>query len=109
MKKFILSLIITLVCIFKLNSSNLTEYNSIAEVKTLNYQLFEDIGFDEEKINFVSRVIYSIYKKASSSVTNNSSELNINELIKSENKEIFLKLLSPAEYKKLISVRNKIK
>ena len=80
MKKFILSLIITLVCIFKINSSNLTEYNSIAEVKTLNYQLFEDIGFDEEKINFVSRVIYSIYKKASSSVTNNSSELNIDYL-----------------------------
>ena len=109
MNRFILSLIITLVFVFKINSSNLTEYNSISEVKTLNYQLFEDIGFDEEKINFVSRVIYSIYKKASSSETNNSSEININELIKTENKEIFLKLLSPLEYKNLISVRNKIR
>ena len=52
MKKIFLSLFLFL---FFVNSSySINDYKSIEEVKTLNYELFEEIGLDENKINYVS-------------------------------------------------------
>ena len=62
MKKFFLSL--TLLIFVSNFSFGSIDYKSIEEVKSLNYELFEEIGLDENKINYVSRVIYSTYKKA---------------------------------------------
>ena len=62
MKKFFLSL--TLLIFASNFSFGSIDYKSIEEVKSLNYELFEEIGLDENKINYVSRVIYSTYKKA---------------------------------------------
>ena len=62
MRKFLLNLILL---IFVSNFSyGSIDYKSVEEVKSLNYELFEEIGLDENKINYVSRVIYSTYKKA---------------------------------------------
>ena len=61
MKKYFLSLIIILLTLnFSFANS---DYKSIEEVKSLNFELFEEIGLDENKMNYVSRVIYSTYKK----------------------------------------------
>ena len=50
MRKFLLSLILL---IFVSNSSyGSNDYKSIEEVKSLNYELFEEIGLDENKINY---------------------------------------------------------
>ena len=57
MRKFLFSFILL---VFASNFSfSSSDYKSIEEVKSLNYELFEEIGLDENKINFVSRVIYS--------------------------------------------------
>ena len=61
MRKFLFSLI--LLIFISSFSYSLNDYKSIEEVKSLNYELFEEIGLDENKINFVRRVIYSTYKK----------------------------------------------
>ena len=61
MKKFLFSLV--LLIFISSFSYGLNDYKSIEEVKSLNYELFEEIGLDENKINYVSRVIYSTYKK----------------------------------------------
>ena len=47
-----------------LNINSQTQYSSIDDVKRLNYELLEEIGFDDSQINIVSRLIYSLNKKA---------------------------------------------
>ena len=59
MRKFLFSLL--LLIFISSFSYSLNDYKSIEEVKSLNYELFEEIGLDENKINYVSRVIYSTY------------------------------------------------
>jgi len=55
MKKYFLSLIIILLTLnFSFANS---DYKSIEEVKSLNFELFEEIGLDENKMKYVSRVI----------------------------------------------------
>ena len=71
MKKYFLSLIIVLLTLnFSFANS---DYKSIEEVKSLNFELFEEIGLDENKMNYVSRVIYSTYKKAQHMASNGAS------------------------------------
>jgi HSP90 family molecular chaperone len=106
MRKFLLSLILL---IFVSNSSyGSNDYKSIEEVKSLNYELFEEIGLDENKINYVSRVIYSTYKKAQYMTSNGASPQKAVTLDK-EADEMLLKVLSQSELKKFNSIKHKLK
>lgn len=106
MKKYFLGLIILL---FSLNFSyaNLN-YKSIEEVKSLNYELFQEIGFDENKMNFVSRVIYSTYKKAQHMSYEGASPQKAISLDK-EAEKMLLRVLSKAELKRFNSLKHKLK
>jgi len=106
MKKFFLSLtLLIFVSNFLFGS---TDYKSIEEVKSLNYELFEEIGLDENKINYVSRVIYSTYKKAQYMASRGASPQKAVSL-DNEADEMLLKVLSPAELKKFNSIKHKLK
>ena len=106
MKKYFLGLIILL---FSLNFSyaNLN-YKSIEEVKSLNYELFQEIGFDENKMNFVSRVIYSTYKKAQHMSSEGASAQKAISIDK-EAEKMLLRVLSQAELKRFNSLKHKLK
>ena len=106
MKKFLFSLI--LLIFIPSFSYGLNDYKSIEEVKSLNYELFEEIGLDENKINYVSRVIYSTYKKAQYMSSNGASPQKAVSLDK-EADEMLLKVLSQSELKKFNSIKHKLK
>ena len=106
MKKFLFSLI--LLIFISSFSYGLNDYKSIEEVKSLNYELFEEIGLDENEINYVSRVIYSTYKKAQYMASNGASPQKAVSLDK-EADEMLLKVLSQAELKKFNSIKHKLK
>ena len=106
MRKFLFSLI--LLIFISSFSYSLNDYKSIEEVKSLNYELFEEIGLDENKINYVSRVIYSTYKKAQYMSSNGASPQKAVTLDK-EADEMLLKVLSQAELKKFNSIKHKLK
>ena len=106
MKKIFLSFF--LILFFVSSSYSVNDYKSIEEVKTLNYELFEEIGFDENKINYVSRVIYSTYKKANYMASNGVSPekaLTLDE----EAEEMVLRVLTQAELKSFNSIKHKLK
>ena len=106
MRKFLLSFT------FLIFASNFlfgsTNYKSIEEVKSLNYELFEEIGLDENKINFVSRVIYSTYKKAQYMASKGSSPQK-GVSIDKEAEEMLLRVLTQSEFKALDAVKHKLK
>ena len=106
MKKFLFSLV--LLIFISSFSYGLNDYKSIEEVKSLNYELFEEIGLDENKINYVSRVIYSTYKKAQYMASSGASAQKAVSLDK-EADEMLLKVLSQAELKKFNSIKHKLK
>ena len=106
MRKFLLSLI--LLIFISSFSYGLNDYKSIEEVKSLNYELFEEIGLDENKINYVSRVIYSTYKKAQYMLSNGASPQKAVTL-DNEADEMLLKVLSQSELKKFNSIKHKLK
>lgn len=106
MRKFLLCLI--LLIFISGFSYGLNDYKSIEEVKSLNYELFEEIGLDENKINYVSRVIYSTYKKAQYISSNGASPQKAVTLDK-EADEMLLKVLSQSELKKFNSIKHKLK
>ena len=106
MRKFLFSLI--LLIFISSFSYALNDYKSIEEVKSLNYELFEEIGLDENKINYVSRVIYSSYKKAQYMSSNGASPQKAVSLDK-EADEMLLKVLSQSELKKFNSIKHKLK
>ena len=106
MRKFLLSLV--LLIFISSFSYGLNDYKSIEEVKSLNYELFEEIGLDENKINYVSRVIYSTYKKAQYMSPNGASPQKAITLDK-EADEMLLRVLSQAELKKFNSIKHKLK
>ena len=106
MKKFLFSLV--LLIFISSFSYGVNDYKSIEEVKSLNYELFEEIGLDENKINYVSRVIYSTYKKAQYMSSNGASPQKAVSLDK-EADEMLLKVLSQSELKKFNSIKHKLK
>ena len=106
MRKFLFSFILL---VFASNFSfSSSDYKSIEEVKSLNYELFEEIGLDENKINYVSRVIYSTYKKAQYMASSGASPQKAVSLDK-EADQMLLKVLSQAELKKFNSIKHKLK
>ena len=106
MRKFLFSFILL---VFASNFSfSSSDYKSIEEVKSLNYELFEEIGLDENKINFVSRVIYSTYKKAQYMATEGSSPQKA-VFFDKEAEEMLLRVLTQSEFKALDAVKHKLK
>jgi len=106
MKKFLFSL--TLLIFVSSFSYGLNDYKSIEEVKSLNHELFEEIGLDENKINYVSRVIYSTYKKAQYMTANGASPQKSFSLDK-EAEEMLLRVLTQSELKAFNAVKHKLK
>ena len=106
MRKFLFSLI--LLIFISSFSYGLNDYKSIEEVKSLNYELFEEIGLDENKINFVSRVIYSTYKKAQYMATEGASPQKA-VFFDKEAEEMLLRVLTQSEFKALDAVKHKLK
>ena len=106
MRKFLL---IFILLIFVSNFSfGYSDYKSIEEVKSLNYELFEEIGLDENKINFVSRVIYSTYKKAQYMAFDGATPQKAVSINK-EAEEMLLRVLTQSELKALNAVKHKLK
>ena len=106
MRKFFLSLLLFL---FISNASfGLNNYKSIEEVKSLNYELFEEIGLDENKINYLSRVIYSSYKK-SQHITANGASPQKAFIIDKAAEEMLLRVLTQTELKMLKTIKHKLK
>jgi len=106
MKKSFLSLLLFLLISNTVFTSN--NYKSIEEVKSLNYELFEEIGLDENKINYVSRVIYSTYKKAQYMTENGASPQKSFSLDK-EAEEMLLRVLTQSELKTFNAIKHKLK
>ena len=84
-------------------------YQSIDHVKALNFDLFEEIGFDKNKIKSVCRVIYSMQKKTQHMASNGASPVGATEALNEEAKYLLQKVLSETEYKKFKSIQHKIK
>ena len=107
---------LSLVIIFLTTTSSFgqnTEYSSIEEVKKLNVELFERIGFDDDQINYVCRIIYSVQKRsgylAEPNYVSDSGISITQERLDKQFKSMFLRVLSEEDYKKFISVKHKLK
>ena len=110
MKTYLLSIFLSLFISINTNASLInSEYSSIEEVKELNYQLFTDIGFDENKINFISRVIYANYKRAKTMAENGVSPQGSDQLLDELAKERLTRLLTKEEYLIFNKIKHKIK
>ena len=104
-RQWILVLVVFLVSLSNFAQSQ--QYSSIEEVKKLNYELFEEIGFDENQMNHVCRAIYSTQKKASYLAENGVSPNK--EKLDQEFKSLILRVLSEEEFKKFESIKHKLK
>ena len=105
MKKTIYTLLFFLS--ISLNILAQSQNSSIDDVKRLNYDLLQEIGFDDSKITLVSRLIYSTAKKA-----NYVSEKGVfpnKEILDNEFKNSFLKFFSEKEFTKFETIQHKIK
>ena len=110
MKTYLLSIFLSLFISINTNASLInSEYNSIEEVKELNYQLFTDVGFDENKINFISRVIYANYKRAKTMAENGVSPQGADQLLDEIAKERLTRLLTKDEFLTFTKIKHKIK
>jgi hypothetical protein len=108
MKRLILAILIF--SSLNLFSQEISEnYQSIDHVKALNFDLFEEIGFDKNKIKSVCRVIYSMQKKTQHMASNGASPVGATEALNEEAKYLLQKVLSETEYKKFKSIQHKIK
>ena len=104
-RQWILVLVVFLVSLSNFAQSQ--QYSSIEEVKKLNYELFEEIGFDENQMNHVCRAIYSTQKRASYLAENGVSPNK--EKLDQQFKSLILRVLSEEEFKKFESIRHKLK
>ena len=110
MKTYLLPIFLSLFISINTNASLInSEYNSIEEVKELNYQLFTDVGFDENKINFISRVIYANYKRAKTMAENGVSPQGADQLLDEIAKERLTRLLTKDEFLTFTKIKHKIK
>ena len=105
MKKSIFTFLLTL--IISLNVNAQSNYSSIDDVKRVNYDLFQEIGFDESKMTIVSRLIYSTTKK--SAHVAKKGAFPSQEILDKEFYEMFLKLLSTEDLENFKKIKHKIK
>ena len=105
MKRSIFTILLTLV--FSLNVNSQSNYSSIDDVKRINYDLFQEIGFDESKMTIVSRLIYSTTKKAAHVAKKGSFPSE--DILDEQFYEMFLKLLSAEDLENFKKIKHKIK
>ncbi len=105
LKQLLLIIAISLVSLSSFAQSQ--QYSSIEEVKKLNFQLFEEIGFDENKMNHVCRAIYSMQKRATYLAENGVSPSK--EKLDQQFKAVILRALSEEDFKKFESIKHKLK
>ena len=104
-KQLLLIIAISLVSLSSFAQSQ--QYSSIEEVKKLNFELFEEIGFDENQMNHVCRAIYSTQKRASYLAENEVSSNK--EKLDQQFKSLMLRVLSEEDFKKFESIKHKLK
>ena len=110
MKSYLLPIFICLfISVNIYASSTNSQYGSIEEVKELNYELFTDVGFDENKINFISRVIYANYKRAKTMAEKRVSPQGANLMLDEKAEERLTRLLTKDEYMTFTKIKHKIK
>ena len=90
-----------------LNINAQSQYSSIDDVKRLNYDLLEEIGFDDTKITLVSRLIYSTAKKSSHVAKKGAFPQK--DILDNEFNTMFLKFLSEKDLAKFKTIQHKIK
>ncbi len=104
-KQLLLIIAISLVSLSSFAQSQ--QYSSIEEVKKLNFELFEEIGFDENQMNHVCRAIYSMQKRATYLAENGVSPSK--EKLDQQFKAVILRALSEEDFKKFESIKHKLK
>ena len=110
MKSYLLPIFLCLFISININASAINfGYSSIEEVKELNYELFTDVGFDENKINFISRVIYANYKRAKRIAENGVSPQGADLMLDEKAEERLTRLLTKDEYLTFTKIKHKIK
>ena len=84
-----------------------SQHSSIDDVKILNYELLEEIGFDDSQITLVSRLLYSNMKKAS--YVSKKGVFPNKEKLDNEFKTSFLKFFSEKDFIKFKTIQHKLK
>ncbi|MGY8919952.1 MAG: hypothetical protein ACKVJ4_06250 [Flavobacteriales bacterium] len=105
MKKTIYTLLFFLSISLNINAQS--QNSSIDDVKRLNYDLLQEIGFDDSKITLVSRLIYSNAKKAT--YISEKGVFPNKEVLDNEFKTMFLRFLSEEDFTKFKTIKHKIK
>ena len=110
MKSYLLPIFLCLFISININASSINSgYSSIEEVKELNYELFTDVGFDENKINFISRVIYANYKRTTTMAENGVSPKGAELILDEKAEERLKRLLTKDEFLTFTKIKHKIK
>ena len=110
MKSYLLPIFLCLFISININASSINSaYSSIEEVKELNYELFTDVGFDENKINLISRVIYANYKRATTKAQNGVSPHSADLVLDERSEERLSRLLTKDEFLTFTKIKHKIK
>lgn len=110
MKSYLLPIFLCLFISININASSINSaYSSIEEVKELNYELFTDVGFDENKINLISRVIYANYKRATTMAQNGVSPHSADLVLDRRSEERLSRLLTKDEFLTFTKIKHKIK
>ena len=105
MKKTIYTLLFFLSISLNINAQS--QNSSIEDVKRLNYDLLQEIGFDDSQITLVSRLLYSTAKKAT--YVSEKGVFPNKEILDNEFKTSFLKFFTEKDFTKYKTIQHKIK
>ena len=105
MKKTIYTLLFFLSISLNINAQS--QNSSIDDVKRLNYDLLQEIGFDDSQINLVSRLLYSTAKKAT--YVSEKGVFPNKEILDNEFKTSFLKFFTEKDFANYKTIQHKIK
>ena len=90
-----------------LNVNAQSQNSSIDDVKRLNYELLQEIGFDDSQITLVSRLLYSTAKKAT--YVSKKGVFPNKEILDNEFKTSFFFFFSEKDFTKYKTILHKIK
>ena len=105
MKKTIYTLLFFLSISLNINAQS--QNSSIDDVKRLNYDLLQEIGFDDSQITLVSRLLYSTAKKAT--YVSEKGVFPNKEILDNEFKTSFLKFFTEKDFTMYKTIQHKIK
>lgn len=105
MKKTIYTVLFFLSISLNINAQS--QNSSIDDVKRLNYDLLQEIGFDDSQITLVSRLLYSTAKKAT--YVSEKGVFPNKEILDNEFKTSFLKFFTEKDFANYKTIQHKIK